>query len=255
MDYFTKWIEAKPLASITSNNIQKFFWQNIICRFRVPRELTVDNGKQFDCNEFREFCLTMGMKIKFASVYHPQSNGAMERANGLIFSGIKKCLFNQKKGKWVDELPRVIWAHNTTASRAIGFSPFRLLFGSEAMTPKEIKNESLRVIKTQANNEADELDKDLIEINVLEAVKNLDKYQQETRKWRDRKIIRKEIQEGDLVIKKKKNWENPRKLQEAWEGPYIVTKNLRPGSSHLANQLGNELPYTWNADNLRKYYP
>jgi hypothetical protein len=61
-------------------------------------------------------------------VYHPQSNGAVERANGLIFSEIKKCLFDQKKGKWVDELPKVIWSHNTTVSRATGFTPFRLLF-------------------------------------------------------------------------------------------------------------------------------
>ena len=45
VDYFTKWIEAKALASITTAIVQKFFWQNIICRFRVPRELTVDNGK------------------------------------------------------------------------------------------------------------------------------------------------------------------------------------------------------------------
>jgi hypothetical protein len=46
--YFTKWVEAKPLANIRAPTIQKFFWQNIICRFGVPRELTVDNGKQFD---------------------------------------------------------------------------------------------------------------------------------------------------------------------------------------------------------------
>jgi hypothetical protein len=44
----------------------------------------------------------------FASVYHPQSNGVVERANGQIFSAIKKCLFEQKKGKWVDELLRAI---------------------------------------------------------------------------------------------------------------------------------------------------
>jgi hypothetical protein len=77
-------------------------------------------------------------------MYHPQSNGAVERANGLIFSRIKKCLFDQKKGKWVDELLKVIWSQNTTFSRATGFTPFRLLFGTEAMTPKEIKNESMR---------------------------------------------------------------------------------------------------------------
>jgi hypothetical protein len=48
VDYFIKWVEAKALANITAPTIRKFFWQNIIYRFRVPRELTVDNGKQFD---------------------------------------------------------------------------------------------------------------------------------------------------------------------------------------------------------------
>jgi hypothetical protein len=47
VDNFTKWVETKALVNITASTIQKFFWQNIICRFRVPRELTVDNGKQF----------------------------------------------------------------------------------------------------------------------------------------------------------------------------------------------------------------
>jgi transposase InsO family protein len=96
------------LANITEPTIQKFFWQNIICRFGVPRELTVDNGKQFDCYSFKEYCKTLGTHAKFSSVYHPQSNGVVERANGLIFSRIKKCLFDQKKGKWTDELSKVI---------------------------------------------------------------------------------------------------------------------------------------------------
>jgi hypothetical protein len=48
------------------------------------------------------------MKLCFASVYDPQSNGAVKRANRQIFSAVKKCLFDQKKGKWVDELSRVI---------------------------------------------------------------------------------------------------------------------------------------------------
>jgi uncharacterized protein with PIN domain len=56
----------------------------------------------------------LGTHAKFSSVYHPQSNVEVERANGLIFSTIKKHLFDRKKGKWVDELPKVIWSHNTT---------------------------------------------------------------------------------------------------------------------------------------------
>jgi hypothetical protein len=99
VEYFTKWIEARPIATITSANIRKFFWQQIICRFGMPKELTVDNGKQFDCKDFREYYRSIGTKLRFVSVYHPQSNWAVERANGQIFSAIEKCLFKQKKGK------------------------------------------------------------------------------------------------------------------------------------------------------------
>jgi transposase InsO family protein len=141
IEYFTKWIEARPLSTITSTTIRKFFWQQIICRFGVPRELTVDNGKQFDCQDFREYCCLIGKKLCFTSVYHPQSNGAVERANGQIFLAIKKCLFEQKKGKWADELSRVIWLHNTTESRTTKFTPFRLLYRAEAMCPEELANE------------------------------------------------------------------------------------------------------------------
>jgi hypothetical protein len=194
VDYFTKWVEAKALANITAPTIQKFFWQNIICRFGVPRELTVDNGKQFDCYTFKEYYKTLGTHAKFSSVYHPQSNGAVERANNLIFSGIKRCLFDQKKGKSADELLKVIWSHNTTVSRAMGFTPFRLRFGTEVMTPEEIRNESMTVLKGKEIQEVDQkLEKDMIELTILEAAENIEKYQKETKTWNDRKVLRKDI--------------------------------------------------------------
>jgi IS30 family transposase len=100
--YFTKWIEGRVVSTITSKTTQKKFWQNIVCRFGVPSELTVDNGKQFDNQDFRKFCNSIGMKAMFASVYHPQSNGVVEHANCNIFSAIKKRLLDDKKGKWAD---------------------------------------------------------------------------------------------------------------------------------------------------------
>jgi len=127
----------------------------------------------------------VGTKAIFASVYHPQSNGVVERANDIIFGSIKKCLFDQKKGKWADELPNVIWSHNTSESRTTKFTPFRLLYGAEAMTPEELKNRSLRVthqVETKPTSE-----KDLMELDILQASENLEKYQQETTMWRDKK--------------------------------------------------------------------
>ena len=64
----------------------------------------------------------------------------MERANGIIFTAIKKCLFDQKKGKWADELPKVIWSYNTSECMATKFTPFKFLYGAEAMTPEELKH-------------------------------------------------------------------------------------------------------------------
>jgi hypothetical protein len=139
VEYFSKWIEAKPLAKITLAIIQKFFWQNIVCRFGVPKAITVDNGTQFDAETFKDFCDRIGTKIHFASVRHPESNGLVERANGIIMTGIMKLIFNQPRGKWPDELIKVVWSHNTTVSRSTCFTPFKLLFGDKAITPEEAK--------------------------------------------------------------------------------------------------------------------
>jgi hypothetical protein len=105
IEYFTKWIEARAVSTITPKTTQKFFWQNIVCRFGVPSELIVDNGKQFDS---QDFCLPIGTKPAFASIYHPQSNSVVERANGKIFTAIKKRLLDDQKGKWADQLPEVV---------------------------------------------------------------------------------------------------------------------------------------------------
>ncbi|GKA93322.1 reverse transcriptase domain-containing protein [Tanacetum coccineum] len=71
MDYFTKWIEAKPVATITGNQVKKFVWENIVCRFGLPGEIISDNGKQFRDNPFKDWCEKMCIQQHFASVKHP----------------------------------------------------------------------------------------------------------------------------------------------------------------------------------------
>ena len=61
IDYFTKWVEAKPLAKITQQNVKNFVWKNIICRFGVPRILISDNEQQFDNALFKDFCEYLGI--------------------------------------------------------------------------------------------------------------------------------------------------------------------------------------------------
>ena len=65
--YFTKWVEAEPLATITEKSIRNFVWRNIICRYGIPRVLISDNGKQFDNNAFRDFCSELGIRNHYSS--------------------------------------------------------------------------------------------------------------------------------------------------------------------------------------------
>jgi hypothetical protein len=124
------------------------------------------------------------------------------------------------------------------------------------MTPEEIKNESMRVLKAKEIEEIDEkVENDMIELTILEAADNIEKYQKETKAWRDKKVVRKDIKTGDLVLKRKKNWKNPGKLHESWEGTYIAKETNMAGAFRLMEQTVKELPYSWNADSLKRYYP
>jgi hypothetical protein len=254
MEYFSKWIEAKPLATITSVTVQKFFWQNIVCRFGVPKAITVDNGTQFEAEAFKDFCDQIGTKIHFASVRHLESNGLVERANDIIMTGIMKLIFNQPRGKWPDELIKVVWSHNTTASRSIGFTPFKLLFGDEAMTPEEAKTGSIRTIASAEDEANYQVTKDTIEGTRLQAIEHINKYQAETVKWRDRKVRLKNNKLGHLVLRRVANPDIVGMLQPKWEGPFLVVSSSRPGSYRLKDMDGNDIPRSWNADELRQYY-
>jgi hypothetical protein len=143
VEYFTKWIEAKPLTNVSSTTIRKFFWQNIICRYGVPRHITIDNVKYFDSAMFKDFCQQIGTKVAFVSIYHPQSNSAVEGANALMFEAIKKILEGKKKGKWAEVMPKAVWSHNTTVCRATNIIPFWLMYGADVVLPEEVKHQSL----------------------------------------------------------------------------------------------------------------
>nr|AAG46176.1 putative gypsy-type retrotransposon GAG-POL precursor [Oryza sativa Japonica Group] len=111
IDKFSKWIEAKPVITITADKARDFFI-NIVHRFGVPNRIITDNGTQFTGGAFKDFCEDFG--ICYASVAHPMSNGQVERANGMILQGIKARVFDRLRpyaGKW-KQCCRVKWNLN-----------------------------------------------------------------------------------------------------------------------------------------------
>lgn len=92
IDYFTRWVEVKVLSSIISKQTQDFFWEDILCRYGIPKILITDNGKKFDVKIFKEFYEGLGIEQRFASMAHPQTNGLAEVTNCTILWGFKKIL-------------------------------------------------------------------------------------------------------------------------------------------------------------------
>ncbi|GJZ04877.1 reverse transcriptase domain-containing protein [Tanacetum coccineum] len=164
IDYFTKWIEAKPVATITGNQVKKFMRDNIVCRFGLPGEIILDNGKQFQDNPFKDWCGKLCIRQHFAYVKHPQTNGLVERANHSLGEGIKARL-GAKNKNWLEELSHVLWVHRTMIKSNNGETPFLLTYGTEAVIPAEIGMPTLRTAKVDLvqNNEALEINLDLLE--------------------------------------------------------------------------------------------
>ena len=113
VDYFTKWVEAEPLATITSKKALDFIIKNIVCRYGLPRKIVSDNRLQFDSEVFTNFYRWHGVVKSFSSVAYPQGNGQVEAVNKTLKSTLKKKL-EQAKEAWPEELPRALWSYHTT---------------------------------------------------------------------------------------------------------------------------------------------
>jgi hypothetical protein len=178
----------------------------------------------------------------------------VERANDKIFTAIKKMLLDDKKGKWADLLPEAVWALNTTECRATGFTPFRLLYGSEAKTPQEIKHGSPQTSASVVPNVDESTSKDLIDEDRVFALQALNKYQAQTKAWRDLTVIPREFNEGDLVLVRTTRTESRGKLELKWEGPFIVKTKASPSAYRLTTASDEDLEHSWNIDNLRNFF-
>jgi hypothetical protein len=83
VDKFTKWVEAALITTQDSTAAINFIKLIVFC-FGVPHNIITDNGTNFTPKEFKNYCESMGIKLKFASIAHPKTNGQVEKANGII---------------------------------------------------------------------------------------------------------------------------------------------------------------------------
>nr|GEV23920.1 protein NYNRIN-like [Tanacetum cinerariifolium] len=257
MDYFTKWIEAKAIAIITGSQVKKIVWDNIVCRFGLPREIVSDNGKQFSDNPFKDWCDKLNITQRFTSVKHSQSNGLVERANRSLREGIKARLGEGNKN-WVEELPHILWAHRTMIKSSHGDTPFSLTYGTEAVIPVEIGMPTYRTTAVDVvyNDEELRLNLDLLEEQRERAAISEAKSKLKMTKYYNARVHGVTFRPGDFVYRSNDTSHvvEGEKLGPKWEGPYEVTEALGDGAYKLWSTNGIVLLRTWNITNLKRCY-
>jgi transposase InsO family protein len=260
IDKFTKWIEYKPIASLTSAKTVEFI-QDIIFRFGIPNSIITDLGSNFTSSEFFDFCEQRSIQIKYALVVHPRANGQVERANGMILEALRKKVFDKNEklvGKWIRELPYVVCSLRTQLSRALhGNTPFFMVYGSEAVLPIDLMFGTPRLVfKDIAEAEATRLeDIDVLEEERLNIVIQLARYRQTLRRYHDKVMRHRSFATEDLVLHRILTGEGRHKLSPLWEGPFTVSKVTRLGSYRLTQMDGTEVGNSWNIEHLRRFYP
>jgi hypothetical protein len=186
-------------------------------------------------------------------------NVQVERANRLILQGMKTrmCHDLEAKGRnWHKELSSLLWTLRTNVNRATRDTPFNLVYGADAVLSSKIYLEPTRVAHFNAENQAKsrELDSNLLEERCNTTLANVRKYQESLNRYYNKSVIQRELNIGDLVLKKDIRTKDKHKFSSPWERPFIIVDIAAPGAYVLAEVDGGMLPNTWNADQLRKYY-
>ncbi|KAM2716207.1 hypothetical protein EV2_045717 [Malus domestica] len=258
VDYFTKWAEVEPLATITEGKIEDFVWKNILCRFGIPNAIVTDNGRQFNNKKFKMFCSKFNINLCFASPAHPQSNGQVEAVNKIIKRTLKTSL-DKAKGCWPEFVPQVLWSYRTSYRTSTGETPFSLAFGTEAVVPVELEQATYRIQNyIQSKNDKQlTLNLDLVEEHRNQAHLRNVAYKQRISNYYDSRVKPRSFKVGDWVLKKRLLCDrvpSEGTLSPNWDGPFEVVGISRPGSYKLRNSDSKTFGHPWNADHLKYYY-
>ena len=163
------------------------------------------------------------------------------------------------KGNWVEYLPEVLWAYRTTHKSATRETLFALAFGTEVVAPVEvgIKSPTIELASEEHNDEALRLNLELLDEKREQVQRRTEEYQRKTTRYYNKKVKPRSYMPGDLVLKKLlPAMKNPvhGKLGHNWEGPYIISRVVKPDNYELQTEEGKILQHTWNAEHLKRFY-
>ena len=260
IDYLTKWPEAKPIPDKKAITIAKFIFEEIICRHGCPKEIQSDNGLEFANEIVRELSTKFGIKQKFSSPYHPQTNGIIERFNRTLCTTLQKLTIAHEQ-EWDTLIPAALFAYRTNQNSTTKHEPFFLTYGRTVRLPIELK---IPIYLEINSTEEEKLLQRIYHIidqlpqQIIEAQQNIeDRQLQYTQRYNDK--IQKEtifkIGNKVLLFNMKQYSIIGDKFQPTWSNEwYYIHSYVGYNSYKLWNQNGKILKHSINGRQLKHYH-
>ncbi|CAL8992530.1 unnamed protein product [Prunus brigantina] len=263
-EYFTKWVEAIPLRKATGAAVSNFIREYIVCRFGIPYKMVTDNGTPFVNRQVSSTLSGYGIKHRRSTPYYPQGNGQAEATNKTILRILSKMVY-EYQGSWSVHLPDALWAYRTSPRSATGFSPYSLVYGSEAISPVEITIPTARVaavndLEWDAKTCSDWrlLDLEAADERRMEAERRMALYHKTVAQAYNRTVKPQAFKQGDLVLKVvehvRRQVSGPSKFAPQWEGPLAVKEVHSSGYYRLISVKEGTLTDPINGKWLKPYY-
>lgn len=236
VDYMTRWAEAIPTSRITASEVGKFIFESICCRFGAPLEIISDRGLDFQSDPVGDLMKRLSIKRRHSSPYYSQCNGLVEKVNGMICKIITKLICERPKD-WDKHLSTALWAYRTSFKTSLGFTPFHLVYGQEALLPIELELASPRMLAHNSENPKEQLknrilDLERLELNREEAINYYAAQAEHRRRKFNTKIRDKKLEKGSLVLRYDNRFDNRKdgKFLARWEGPFLILQKFDNGS-------------------------
>ena len=167
IDYLKRWPKATPIKDCIAETTMRFLFENVLTRLNCPKILLRDQGMHFVNKMIDEIIVEFQIQHKKTTPYHPQANGMVEAFNKIMENALNK-VCNVRRDDWDQKVSTVLWAYCTTCKQLTGHTPFRLVYGQEAVVPMEYIVPSLRIVMlTQMTNE-DAVEKRLLYLIQME---------------------------------------------------------------------------------------
>ncbi|KAL6222940.1 hypothetical protein ACLB2K_006330 [Fragaria x ananassa] len=263
-EFSTKWVEAIPLRKTSGAAVCNFIREYIICRHGVPYKIVTDNGTPFVNREVSDMLKGYGIKHRKSTIYYPQGNGQAEATNKTLLRILSKMVFEYEKC-CSTHLPNAQWAYCTSHRTTTGFSPYSLVYGSEAISPVELTVPTTKVLTVNdlewdASSYFDWplMDLEAADEQRQQAEENMKAYHEKVTQAYNRTIKERCFKEGDLVLKTadwvRKQVSGPSKFAPQWEGPFVIKESHNSGYYVLTSITIGALISPINGKWLKLYY-